>query len=110
MDRDRRSGASDGCGRGEYYHALRFSRSRMSGRMRGQGSTGLYLALLGAGPHLPKSELPKDYTNYGGNYEQYPIDAARFKRVAQLAAEKGGLGQTKKWERFGWASRGIAAF
>jgi len=36
------------------------------------------LALLGPDRILPKSELPKDYTNYGGNYEQYPIDTARF--------------------------------
>src|ERR1700731_2237748 len=39
------------------------------------------LALLGPDRVVPKTELPKDYTNYGGNYEQYPIDTGRFKRV-----------------------------
>ncbi len=53
------------------------------------------LQLLGPDRILPKSELPKDYSNYGGNYEQYPIDTARFKRVVQIAAEKSGWGKTK---------------
>src|SRR5436305_6449156 len=48
------------------------------------------LALFGPDRIVPKGELPKDYTNYGGSYEQYPIDTARFKRVVQLAAEKAG--------------------
>src|SRR5260221_3582887 len=46
------------------------------------------LALLGPDRIVPKSELPKDYTNYGGSYDEYPIDTARFKRAAQLAAGK----------------------
>lgn len=53
------------------------------------------LALLGPDRIVPKSELPKDYTNYGGDYAQYPIDTARFRRVVQLAAEKSGWGKTK---------------
>jgi isoquinoline 1-oxidoreductase subunit beta len=53
------------------------------------------LALLGPDRILPKSELPKDYTNYGGDYAQYPIDTARFRRVVQLAAEKSGWGKQK---------------
>jgi len=53
------------------------------------------LQLLGPDRIIPKSELPKDYSNYGGNYEQYPIDTARFKRVVQIAAEKSGWGKTK---------------
>src|SRR5258707_13855407 len=32
------------------------------------------LALLGPDRIVPKSEPPKDYTNYGGNYEQYPTE------------------------------------
>src|SRR5246500_3248136 len=32
------------------------------------------LALFGPDRIVPKDELPKDYTNYGGSYEQYPID------------------------------------
>ncbi len=50
---------------------------------------------------MPKSELPKDYTNYGGNYEQYPIDTARFRRVVQLAAEKSGWGKKKSGNGLG---------
>ena len=53
------------------------------------------LALLGPNRVIPKSELPKDYSNYGHSYDEYPIDTARFKRVVQLAAEKSGWGKTK---------------
>jgi isoquinoline 1-oxidoreductase subunit beta len=53
------------------------------------------LALLGPDRIVPKTELPKDYTNYGGDYAQYPIDTARFRRVVELAAEKSGWGKKK---------------
>src|SRR5271157_2457195 len=53
------------------------------------------LQLLGPDRIIPKSELPKDYSNYGGSYEQYPIDTARFKRVVETAADKSGWGKTK---------------
>jgi isoquinoline 1-oxidoreductase subunit beta len=53
------------------------------------------LALLGPDRIVPKSELPKDYTNYGGDYAQYPIDTGRFRRVVQVAAEKSGWGKKK---------------
>jgi isoquinoline 1-oxidoreductase beta subunit len=59
------------------------------------------LALLGPDRIVPKTELPKDYTNYGGSYEQYPIDTARFRRVVQLAAEKAGWGKKKNGNGFG---------
>ena len=59
------------------------------------------LALLGPDRIIPKDELPKDYTNYGQSYEQYPIDTARFKRVVQLAAEKAGWGKKKPGNGFG---------
>ena len=59
------------------------------------------LALLGPDRILPKSELPKDYTNYDGDYEKYPIDVARFRRVVQLAAEKSGWGKKKLGNGFG---------
>jgi isoquinoline 1-oxidoreductase subunit beta len=59
------------------------------------------LALLGPDRVVPKTELPKDYTNYGGSYEQYPIDTARFKRVVQLAAENAGWGKRKSGNGFG---------
>ena len=53
------------------------------------------LALLGPDRVIPKSELPKDYANYGQDYAKYPIDTARFKRVVQMAAEKSGWGKRK---------------
>jgi isoquinoline 1-oxidoreductase beta subunit len=53
------------------------------------------LELLGPDRIVPKTELPKDYTNYGGDYGLYPIDTARFRRVVQLAAEKSGWGKKK---------------
>jgi isoquinoline 1-oxidoreductase beta subunit len=59
------------------------------------------LALLGPDRIVPKEELPKDYTNYGGDYGQYPIDTARFKRVLTLAAEKSGWGKKKNGNGYG---------
>ena len=59
------------------------------------------LALLGPDRILPKDELPKDYTNYDGDYGQYPIDVARLRRVVQLAAEKSGWGKQKVGNGFG---------
>jgi isoquinoline 1-oxidoreductase subunit beta len=59
------------------------------------------LALLGPGGILPKDQLAKDYTNYDGDYAQYPIDIARFRRVVQLAAERSGWGKTKLGNGFG---------
>ena len=59
------------------------------------------LALLGPDRILPKSELPKDYTNYDGDYEKYPIDIARFRRVVQIAAEKSGWGKKQLGNGFG---------
>ncbi|MGB7282644.1 MAG: molybdopterin cofactor-binding domain-containing protein, partial [Candidatus Acidiferrum sp.] len=54
------------------------------------------LALLGPDRIIPKSELPKDYTNYGQDYAAYPIDTARFKRVVEIAAEKADWGKKKQ--------------
>ena len=59
------------------------------------------LALLGPDRVMPKSELPKDYTNYDGDYEKYPIDIARFRRVVQMAAEKSGWARHKLGNGFG---------
>lgn len=53
------------------------------------------LMLLGPDRIISKSELAKDYTNYDGDYEKYPIDVARFRRVVQMAAEKSGWGKQK---------------
>ena len=59
------------------------------------------LMLLGPDRIVPKTELPKDYTNYGGDYDQYPMDIARFRRVVQLAAEKANWGKQKAGNGFG---------
>jgi isoquinoline 1-oxidoreductase subunit beta len=59
------------------------------------------LHLLGPDRVIAKSELPKDYSNYDGDYEQYPIDTARFRRVLSLAAEKAGWGRQKPGNGFG---------
>ena len=59
------------------------------------------LKLLGPDRIVPKSELAKDYTNYDGDYEKYPIDTARFRRVVQMAAEKAGWGKEKMGNGFG---------
>jgi len=59
------------------------------------------LQLLGPDRVIPKEELPKDYSNYDGAYEQYPIDTARFRRVLSLATEKAGWGKQKSGNGFG---------
>jgi isoquinoline 1-oxidoreductase subunit beta len=67
----------------------------------GKDSLEYLLQLLGPDRIIPKSELAKDYTNYDGDYEQYPIDTARFRRVLQLAGEKSGWGKKKSGNGFG---------
>jgi len=59
------------------------------------------LALLGPDRIIPRTELPKDYTNYDGDYQQYPIDTARFRRVLEIATEKAGWGKKKNGNGFG---------
>ena len=111
--RRQRTCASDGSGRWRTF----ITRSRFSrftdelAHAAGKDPVEYTLALLGPDRIIPKSELPKDYTNYGGDYAQYPIDTARFKRVVQLAAEKSGWGKKKigQWIR-AWALRCTAAF
>jgi len=46
------------------------------------------LQLLGPDRVVPRAELPKEFPNYDADYEQYPIDTARFRRVLTLASEK----------------------
>jgi len=67
----------------------------------GKDSVEYLLALLGPDRIIPKGELPKDYTNYDGDYGQYPIDVARLRRVVQMAAEKSGWGKQKSGNGFG---------
>jgi isoquinoline 1-oxidoreductase beta subunit len=67
----------------------------------GRDSLDYLLQLLGPDRIIPKEELPKDYSNYDGAYEQYPIDTGRFRRVLSLAAEKAGWGKQKSGNGFG---------
>jgi isoquinoline 1-oxidoreductase subunit beta len=67
----------------------------------GRDSLDYLLQLLGPDRVIPKEELPKDYSNYDGAYEQYPIDTARFRRVLSLATEKAGWGKQKSGNGFG---------
>jgi isoquinoline 1-oxidoreductase beta subunit len=59
------------------------------------------LQLLGPDRRVPRSDLPKEFPNYDGDYEQYPIDTARYRRVLTLAAEKAGWGNQKQGNGFG---------
>src|SRR6266849_3020178 len=59
------------------------------------------LQLLGPDRVVPRTELPKDFPNYGAEYEQYPIDTSRFRRVLTLAAEKAGWGKQKPGNGYG---------
>src|SRR6267143_1391606 len=59
------------------------------------------LQLLGPDRVVPRTELPKEFPNYGGAYDQYPIDTARFRRVLTLAAEKAGWGKQKPGNGYG---------
>jgi isoquinoline 1-oxidoreductase subunit beta len=59
------------------------------------------LQLLGPDRVVSRSELPKEFPNYDGDYEQYPIDTARHRRVLTLAAEKAGWGKQKQGNGFG---------
>src|SRR6195256_6410865 len=61
----------------------------------GKDSVAYLLQLLGPDRIIPKSEIAKDYPKYDGDYAQYPIDTARFRRVLTLAAEKAGWGKQK---------------
>src|SRR6266446_624943 len=59
------------------------------------------LQLLGPDRVVPRTELPKDFPNYGAEYEQYPIDTSRFRRVLTLAAEKAGWGKQQPGNGYG---------
>jgi isoquinoline 1-oxidoreductase beta subunit len=60
-----------------------------------------WLQLLGPDRVVPRSELPKEFPNYDGAYEQYPIDTSRFRRVLTLAAENAGWGKQKPGNGYG---------
>ncbi len=59
------------------------------------------LQLLGPDRVVPRAELPKEFPNYGGDYQLYPIDTSRFRRVLTLAAEKSGWGKRKQGNGIG---------
>ncbi len=67
----------------------------------GRDSLDYLQQLLGPDRIIPKSELPKDYSNYDADYGDYPIDTGRFRRVLSLAAEKSGWGKQKSGNGFG---------
>jgi len=67
----------------------------------GKDSVEYLLQLLGPDRIIPKNEIAKDYPNYDGDYAQYPIDTARFRRVLTLAAEKAGWGKQKSGNGYG---------
>src|SRR6266403_1593083 len=67
----------------------------------GKDSVDYLLDLIGPDRIIPKDEIGKDYPNYDGAYEQYPIDTARFRRVLTLAAEKAGWGKQKSGNGYG---------
>src|SRR6266852_5901559 len=67
----------------------------------GKDSVEYLLQLLGADRVVPRSELPKEFPNYDGAYEQYPIDTSRHRRVLTLAAEKAGWGKQKPGNGYG---------
>jgi len=67
----------------------------------GKDSVEYLLQMLGPDRIIPKDEIGKDYPNYEGAYEQYPIDTARFRRVLTLAAEKAGWGKQKSGNGYG---------
>jgi len=54
------------------------------------------LQLLGPDRIVPRNDLPKEFPNYDGAYEKYPIDTARYRRVLTLAAEKAGWAKQKQ--------------
>jgi isoquinoline 1-oxidoreductase beta subunit len=59
------------------------------------------LQLLGPDRIVPRADLPKEFPNYGADYEQYPIDTSRFRRVLTLASEKAGWGKQKPGKGYG---------
>lgn len=67
----------------------------------GKDSGEYVLQLLGPDRIVPKNELAKDYPNYDGDYEKYPIDTSRFRRVVEIAMEKSGWGKKKAGNGFG---------
>jgi isoquinoline 1-oxidoreductase beta subunit len=67
----------------------------------GKDAVEYQLGLLGPDRIVPRSELPKEFPNYDGTYEDYPIDTARHRRVLTLAAEKAGWGKQKPGNGYG---------
>ncbi len=53
------------------------------------------LALIGPDRVIDKKNLGADYDNMGADYKDYPVDTARLRRVAELAAEQSGWGKRK---------------
>ncbi len=67
----------------------------------GRDAVEYLLRLLGPDRIVPRTELPKEFPNYGAEYEQYPIDTSRFRRVLEIATEKAGWGKQKPGNGYG---------
>jgi isoquinoline 1-oxidoreductase beta subunit len=61
----------------------------------GRDSLDYLLALIGPPRIVDVKSSAPEYPNYGGSFEAYPIDTARYRRVIELAAEKSGWGKRK---------------
>jgi isoquinoline 1-oxidoreductase subunit beta len=59
----------------------------------GRDAVDYLLALIGKPRILDLSHTK--YPNYGGSYQQYPVDTARLRRVTEMVAEKSGWGKRK---------------
>ncbi|HET7884247.1 MAG TPA: molybdopterin cofactor-binding domain-containing protein [Acetobacteraceae bacterium] len=62
----------------------------------GRDPKDMLLELIGPDRIVDPRKSPEvaDYWNYGDPFETYPIDTARLKHVAQLAADQAGWGKT----------------
>ena len=75
-------------------------------RAAGRDPLEFLLDLIGPGKVLDLKAQGVDYSNYGAQYEKYPIDTRRLRRVLEIAGERSGWG--KRTPGNGWGL-GVAA-
>lgn len=61
----------------------------------GRDSFDYLLELIGPGRVVDVKASAPEYENYGASTQAYPLDTARLRHVAELAAEKAGWGKRK---------------